>query len=186
MSEFEPIELTARRIAGAAVSSLALCDSRADGGQREVLCGVRRIAIRRRVQGIAMQLEISAQAYFGVVLSIFTSRDGAPFYRISMPHADADLAIVLYEAQDNRDIAAVWTAWAKFFSIPKLLESRPGELTAATANIGAITMGARPLWRRRGGSLAQRKPKLLNRRRSAHAILSPVKMSSPALAQSEI
>lgn len=174
MYQLENIAEISQRTAGTPLSSLAECDSRADGGHREIFCSPHHVAIKRRVQGIAMQLEVPARSYMGVVLSIFTGRDGLPFYRISMPHPDADLAIVLFEARDDRDILAVWKAWARYFALPKLLERRPGELECETNQIGALAMGLRPLWRRRGGSLAKRKPKLLNRRRNAHVSLKPV------------
>lgn len=161
----------ARRITGASLSSLAECDSRADGQTREIFCTPAHITIRRKMQGIAMQIEAPSRQYIGVVLSIFESRDGLPFFRISMPHADADLAIVLFEARDDRDIVAVWNAWANYFALPKLLERRPGDLECGAPRIGATQMGAMPLWRRRGSTLTKRKPKLLNRRRAAHAFI---------------
>ena len=174
MNSAENIAVTAQRISGSALSSLAERDSRADGGLREILCTAQHIAIKRRLHGISMQLEIPARSYIGVVLSLFTGNDGLPFYRISMPHPDPDLAIVLFEARDDRDILAVWKAWAKFFALPKLMERHPGELECEARHIGATIMGSRPLWRRRGGALAKRKPKLLNRRRNAHVVLKKV------------
>lgn len=171
MPALENIADVALDLTGSALSSLAERDARADGGQREIHCSMHVIAIRRQIQGIAMKLDIPARAYRGVSLSIIPDRNERPVYRISLQHADADLAIVLFEAIDDHDVVAVWKSWAQYFALPKLLERRPGEFEGETQYIGATAMGARPQWRRRGGLLAQRKPKLLNRRRAAHAIL---------------
>jgi hypothetical protein len=171
MSGLEDIADIAIELTGSALSSLAERDARADGNRREIHCSMHAISIKRQMQGIAMKIDISARAYRGVSLSIIPDRNERPVYRVCLQHADADLAIVLFEAIDDQDVAAVWKAWAQYFALPKLIERRPGEFEGDTRHIGATVMGAQPQWRRRGGLLAQRKPKLLNRRRAAHAIL---------------
>lgn len=173
MHQMENIAEVARRITGIAISSLAERDARADGGRREIFYNSGTVGIRRKCGGIAMQLDISVRKYTGIVLTLLTDREGRPLYRISLHHADTDLGIVLYEAQDDQDIVAIWRTWANFFSLPKLLERRPGELECETRWIGATSMGSRPLWRRRGGSLNKRKPTHRIRRRNAHAIIAP-------------
>ncbi len=172
MSELEVIADVAQRITGLVLPQNACRDLRADGLQREIRCGSRHVNITRKVGGIVMRIDVPVQAYFGVLLSIFTGSDGAPFYRISMPHSDPDLALLLFEARDDRDIVAVWKSWANYFGVPKLLEREPGRIESGEMWIGAAKMGSRPLWRRRGGALAKRKPKLLNRRRNAHAVIA--------------
>jgi hypothetical protein len=172
MKELTNIADVARRITGVALSSLAERDSRADGQCREVFCTRESVIIKRCVQGIAMQIETAARQYMGIVLSIFEGRDGLPFFRISMPHNDPDLAIVLFEARDDRDVIAVWNAWSQYFALPKVFERQPGQLEFGDRRIGSTQLGVMPLWRRRGGALAKRKPKLLNRRRAAHAIVN--------------
>lgn len=171
MTESYNIADVALRITGAALSSLAERDARADGRQREIFCAPGLITIKRRVHGIPMQIDAPAHQYMGVALSIFEGSDGLPFFRISMPHGDPDLAIVLFEARDDRDVVAVWKAWAQFFALPRILERRPGEIEFCDRRLGATAMGERPRWRRRGGALAKRKPKLLNRRRAAHGLI---------------
>ena len=170
MTAYENIREVARQITGAPVSPLALSDARADGGSREILCGSRRVLIQRSVKAIPMLLDVAAKSYFGVVLSIFEQSDGGVFFRISMPHSDPALAIVLHEARTDGDVIAIWRAWAKFFALPKLLERTPGQLECAETFVGATMMGRAPLWRRRGGALARRKPRHLTRRRNAHAV----------------
>jgi len=179
MTELKNIADVAREKTGVCLSSLAERDSRADGQSREVFCTTSQISIRRKMQGIAMQIDTPARQYIGVVLSIFEGRDGLPFFRISLPHPDPDLAIVLFEARDDRDIVAVWNAWSAYFSLPKFLERRPGDLECGVRYIGATQLGVMPLWRRRGSTLAKRKPKLLNRRRAAHALLQAGRLQKP-------
>lgn len=181
MSNIENIAAVALRITGRALSSVAERDARADGGLREVLCSPRSVIIRRKVSSIPMQLDMDARSYRGVSLAILTAPSGQPFYRIALTHNDASLSLVLFEAHDDSDIIAVWNAWARYFSLPKLLERQSGAYETAMRFVGVTMMGPRPLWRRSGGTLAKRKPRHLTRRRNAHAILQPV---APVLMQS--
>ena len=182
----ENIADAALRLTGMALSSHAEKDRRADGGHRDLHCSQNGIVISRKMQGIAMQLAIPARSYTGVVLSLYTGANGLPFYRISMAHPDPDLAIVLFEARDDRDIIAVWKAWAKYFALPAIVERQSGELIGGELRIGATAMGSRPLWRRRGTSLSKRKPQLLIRRRNAHIALKKFPAASFAMAAQDI
>lgn len=166
MSVAENIAQVARQITGADISPVAERDLRADGARRVLRCDNRRVSISRSLQGIAMKIEVPATSYFGIVLSVFAGEDGEPFYRISMPHADPDFAICLYESRSDEDIVAVWKAWSKFFSLPKLLERAPGELICGEAMMGCVEVGARQKWRRRGAALGKRRSRMSLRRRT--------------------
>lgn len=166
MNVAENIALVAQKITGADISPVAERDLRADGARRVLSCDNRRVSISRKLQGISMKIEVPANSYFGIVLSIFAGEDGEPFYRISMPHSDPDFAICLYESRNDEDIVAVWKAWAKFFSLPKLLERTAGELECGEAMMGGVQVGARQKWRRRGASLGKRRSRMSMRRRA--------------------
>ncbi|MBM3608614.1 MAG: hypothetical protein FJX29_09215 [Alphaproteobacteria bacterium] len=139
---------------------------RADGARRSLRCDRSSISIARKVRGIQMNLNVPARSYFGVVLSVLADGQGAPFYRISMPHADPDLAICLYESSSDEDIVAIWKAWANYFQLPKLLEREAGELESGEAWLGHVALGAAHKWRRRGSQLRKRRSRMSARRRT--------------------
>ena len=173
MANIEHIAELSRRITGVTLSGLAESDDRADCGRRDIACTRDSIVIRRSVKGIAMQIDIPARGYKGVALSAVMGAESKPAYRISMPHKDPALAIVLYEAFDDRDVIAIWKAWSNYFGLARVVERPSGEIEPCGVYYGPVAMGEQPLWRRRGGSLDARKPTQRSRRRNAHAILKP-------------
>jgi hypothetical protein len=140
--------------------SFRSADARADGATRDVLLERDRILIRRRVDGVKMKLGVPLSAYHGVVLSLLETAAGRTFYRIR----DADLIVVLDEALDDRDVVAEWKLWAKVLAKPKFIERTPGCLLGEEVRMGALALGRGSSLRRRGSSLAKRKPRNIKRR----------------------
>ncbi len=141
-------------------------DSRADGGSRRVSMNARRVLIERRVGGIAMRVGVPTKAYAGVVLSIGESATGRMF-RISLSHADSDLAVTICECPEQDGIAE-WKKWARYFSLPRLIERHDGGLQKITEMIGSVSLGSASPARRRGGYIGKRRPKFLMRRRTGN------------------
>lgn len=164
MTSAESLAQIAQRITGAQIAPIAERDLRADSARRSLSSDRTCITIGRRVKGISMRIAVPARSYFGVVLSVFANAKGEPFYRISMPHADPDLAICLYESNSDEDIVAVWKAWANYFSLPKFIEREIGELESGEMRLGCVTVGANRKWRRRGSQLGKRRSRMALRR----------------------
>ena len=141
-------------------------DARADGSQREVFLARGEVLIRRRVAGIDMRLDVPARAYRGVLLSLDASEEGEALFRLSLLHGDPDLSVILQEAPDDSDIVAEWTSWARYFGVPRLVERNRGVIEPAEETCGAIALGRAFKLRRRGASLARRRPRLFMRRKT--------------------
>ena len=165
MQNTESMAQVAQRIARVDLSPVAERDLRADASRRSLSCDHGRISIARKLQGIAMRIDVPSHSYFGVLLSVLACEDGEPFFRISMPHSDPDFAICLYESRSDENIVAVWKAWARYFSLPKLLERTPGELETGEKLMGCVAVTNLPKWRRRGGMLHKRRSRMSLRRR---------------------
>jgi len=138
------------------IETLAHCvpDLRADGGIRTVWLTLRGVRIERSVSGVKMRLSIPIEAYQGVLL---TCQDNIerPLCRIILAHSDPDLSVNLHQGADTAAILQIWQGWARFLSRPALCAGASVLRNAA----------ARP--RRRGMSLAKRRPRILLRRRPA-------------------
>lgn len=139
-------------------------DRRADGGARRVRVTRSDILIARRFGGVDMMIAVPVPAYHGVALDVREGRDGAPCYRLSLAHRDADLDIVLAETQDGGEAAAEWKYWAAFLGLPRLaLED--GEF----APIDAATPAQASVQRRRDVNVLKRRPRFLSRRKAGDA-----------------
>jgi hypothetical protein len=135
-------------------------DWRADGGARRVRVTRSDILIARRFSGVDMMITVPVPAYHGVALDVLEGQDGAPCYRLSLAHRDRDLDVVLMETQNSGDAAADWKYWASFLGLPRL-SAENGELEAVDAAGGSLL--GHP--RRRAGTLRQRRPRFLTRRK---------------------
>lgn len=112
-------------------SSAGLMDSRADGGQRDVILTRHRVTIRRRIAGMGMKIDVPTRAYRGVVLSLEQSARGRLHYRVTLRHADPDLSVILTEAFDESEILKDWRDWASFLTQSPLVERDSGALVGA-------------------------------------------------------
>jgi hypothetical protein len=108
-----------------AIRGVLHADARADGGRRRVTIEARRILIERSVRGVAMRIGVPAKAYAGVVLAIDAAPGGARLYRVALVHADADLAIPLYEGGEDAARQA-WASFARFLDLPRFVARHDG------------------------------------------------------------
>lgn len=139
-------------------------DRRADGGARHVRVTRSDILIARRFGGVDMMIAVPVPAYEGVALDVREGRDGAPCYRLSLAHRDADLEVVLAETGDGGAAAADWKYWAAWLELPRLA-IEDGALTP----VDAATQSAARALRRRDPNVAMRRPRFLTRRKGGDA-----------------
>jgi hypothetical protein len=144
------------------IDALAHCaaDSRADGGVRTVWLTPRGVRIERAVSGVKMRLVVPIEAYQGVLLTCQDTVE-RPLCRIILAHSDPDLSVSLHQGADTPAILEIWQGWARFLSRPALCAG-----TSVLHNAAACP-------RRRGVSLAKRRPRNLLRRR-------PARLAAPA------
>lgn len=139
-------------------------DRRADGGARRVRVTRSDILIARRFSGVEMMIAVPVPAYRGVALDVTEGRDGAPCYRLSLAHRDADLDVLLTETQDGGSAAAEWKRWAAWLGLPRVT-FEDGEFAAVdVASISQISVV-----RRRNATVAKRRPRFLSRRKTGDA-----------------
>ena len=139
-------------------------DGRADGGRRKISLRSDRVLIERSIEGIAMHVGVPSASYVGVALSLKLTESGARQYTVTLAHRDCDLSVVLHQGSD--DAAALeWKQWARYFSLPRLVEQHDGTFERVGDPLGAIELGQAAPARRRGGWIARRRPRFLMRRR---------------------
>jgi hypothetical protein len=138
-------------------------DPRADDRRRLVDLARDRIVIRRMVAGVAMTIRVPAAAYRGVALRLTGFSDGGFRYDARLLHRDPDLSVCLSESDDQAEIEAQWRLWARFFSLPALVQRNgAGEPERFDAPHCAI----RPvISRRRGKATTMRRARFLVRRK---------------------
>jgi hypothetical protein len=146
-------------------------DPRADGRRREVLLARERVQIARSVAGVRMEISLAASAYRGVVLRL-RGIEGERFrYEIELAHRDPDLSVTLLEAVDDSEIQAEWRLWARFLSLPALVEREEGRAEPESERLGVLTIAERKP--RRRGFMARRRPRFLTRRKTGRGALGP-------------
>jgi hypothetical protein len=150
-------------------------DARADGGRRLVTFDARRIVIERSLRGIAMRIGVPANAYAGVVLSLDAAPNGERLYRVSLLHADAELAIVLQEG--GEEVLEAWKGFASFFALPRLVARHDGRLEPVAEPV-RIAHGPSIAPRHRGSLTSGRRGRFARRRRmgaSNHTCFDPTR-----------
>jgi hypothetical protein len=148
----------------APVARIVANDPRADSGQREIAVTADSIAIDRCVAGVRMRLSLPTRSFRGVALALQQGARGL-FYRVALVHADPDLDVALAEADNERDAARDWLAWAQFFRLPRLTRGVRGGDAVVESRFGAIKAGAvQP--RRRGWPLKARRSAISARRKA--------------------
>ena len=136
-------------------------DRRADGGARRVRVTRSDILIARRFSGVEMMIAVPVPAYCGVALEVSEGRDGAPRYRLSLAHRDADLDVLLAETQDGGAAAADWKYWAAWLGLPRVT-NEDGEFAA----VDVVSASQIVIQRRRNAAVAKRRPRFLFRRKA--------------------
>lgn len=149
-------------------------DNRAEGNRRTVHFDNTRIIIMRRIHGMSMRVTMPVNKYEGVGILLPNLAEGYTGFRVMLVHADPDLSVKLFENNDPLLIDAAVSEWSQFFALPALNGNTPsaGELDAGEPerkDLGALAMGEAVPMRRRGGTLAKRRPRLYARRNTGDA-----------------
>ena len=139
-------------------------DPRADGRRRIVRLDGDKVAIHRVVGGVFMRVTVPTSAYRGVALRVVDARDDGFTYEILLVHADPDLSVALAETRDDIDVQAEWRLWARVLGLPALVERVEGRDESDETLLGRVAV--KPVApRRRGKTIASRRPRFLTRRK---------------------
>jgi hypothetical protein len=131
--------------------SFAACDSRADGGVRQIELHRERVILRRAVHGMRMAINVRVSEFIGVAV-----RDTAEGRTLVLLHRDPSLAIPLLVTEDAAELATAWQTWSEIFALPQLADDKRDPAPR----------------RRRRNAIHGRRPKFLVRRRSG-GLLNP-------------
>jgi len=145
-------------------------DARADGRRRLVRLDAETVVIARVIAGVPMNVTVPTRAYRGVVLRLSSVREDGFTYEIRLAHADPDLCVTLAEAADDWDINAEWRLWARALGLPTLVERVEGREEPDRPMLGKVVV-RRPAPRRRGKTIASRRPRFLTRRKVGRPML---------------
>jgi hypothetical protein len=138
---------------------LACPDARSEDGQRRVALSSETICIERRVVGIAMHVNVPTFSYRGVVLRAYRPAEApTDHFEIRLSHEDASLEVILKRTDDDRDVIALWRAYAGRLSLPLLVEDREGRL------LPVERLASSAADRRHGSAVRGRRPRFLVRR----------------------
>ena len=152
----------------------ATTDARADERLRIVELDRERVIVRRAVSGMRMRLSLKVSDFLGVAIRVIPpddSSDGA--VAVMLEHRDQSLSVPLMVATGaENDIVAEWQRWARVLGLPLLIPDGEGEFREAFDRIGAVRVNA-PVPRRRRGTLRQRRPSILMRRKPGRRVETP-------------
>ncbi len=105
----------------------------------------------------------AAQIWQGVALALDETPSGRAAYRVKLwPADDRAQAMCLFETFESAEAMAEWRRSAAQYDLPRYIERSPGAVEAAS---GVPTPAPAPAPRRRGATLANRRPSHLWRRR---------------------
>jgi hypothetical protein len=117
-----------------------------------------------------------AHAWRGVVLALDETPSGRAAYRVKLWHAhDPARTVCLLESFESQEVLSEWTRWALHFGLPRFVEREPGRIEGAERRIAWAEACQVPNWRRRGATIANRRPRILRRR---FAPISPTNLAS--------
>jgi len=136
-------------------------DRRAEDRRRAIFFEPDRIVIKRTVCGMAMRVTVPIDRYRGLRYIFHTGARGG-VYRVMLDHADPELGVILFESADSDLADAALSEWTRFFALAGDGGCDPG-LAAPTPH-GLQLAEALPAARRRGATLAKRRPRLFARR----------------------
>lgn len=137
----------------------------------------------RRITGAGVPLYVSVplSAYRGIVLAV-EEEGGLERFTLRLDHASRELAVPLLEAADTDDIVADWQAWGRMLARPLFLEEPDGELRAPHERLGGLVV-KRPRARRVNRFFAERRPKMLCRRKPGGPARGPVHRETEIIAR---
>ena len=114
----------------------------------------------------------AALAWQCVALALDETPSGRAAYRVKLwPANDQTPAVFLFETFENEAAIAEWSRQAAQYDLPRYIERAPGALEAASG--APCSDPPAPAPRRRGATLANRRPRHLRRRRVLLTLSAP-------------
>lgn len=139
--------------------------ARAGTAPQIAIIGRDSVMIRRETgAGIPLYVTVPLSAYRGVLLSV-RERPGGPLVALRLHHANGDLGVPLFEADDTNDVIAEWQLWARALARPLLIENADGEICEPFERLGGVVV-KRPKARRANRFFAERRPRFLCARKT--------------------
>jgi hypothetical protein len=84
------------------------------------------------------------------------------------------LSVPLYTATHSLDVLAEWQLWARTFGLPMLAADADGRLREPFARLGGLRVEMPCDRRRRRGTIAARRPRILMRRKPGRSVADAV------------
>jgi hypothetical protein len=150
-----------------------LADRRSDGGVRRVDILEHEVLIERSIAGVKMRIALPFTLYEGVALDVGRTAAGGDRLTVRLVHDDPEFDVPLFEASDDRDITAVWQAWARRLGLPLMIADCEGGYVEPFPRLGSLAV-SRPRPRRMPVHVAKRRPRFLTRRRTGRPAAKPV------------
>jgi hypothetical protein len=113
---------------------------------------------------LPVTIAIPACAFKGVAARAIEEETGEVTVTLELLHADDSLSVPLLVASDLDDIAADWRAWSEAYDLPMMLVEADGVARVLEDTIGEHRPSVPPR-RRKGSTLARRRPRFLARRK---------------------
>jgi hypothetical protein len=141
-------------------------DASADEQVRLVEVHHEGVVVRRSVRGIPIAVSLPVSAFLGVVIRLFPpDHAGGARVAVILEHRDPALSVPLFSATDSNDVFAEWQLWARAFAMPMLVADADGTLREPFTRLGGVRVEKPCPRRRRRGSIATRRPRILMRRK---------------------
>ena len=141
-------------------------DASADEEVRLVEVHHEGVVVRRSVRGVAIAVALPVSAFLGVAIRLFPpDQTGGARVAVILEHRDPALSVPLFSATDSLDVLAEWQTWARIFAMPMLVADEDGTLREAFSMMGAVRADKPSARKRRRGSVARRRPRILLRRK---------------------
>ena len=137
-------------------------DAGADDGRRKVRLNADGALISRRVAGIRMQIAVPGHAFICVAIRLEDAEQRDNF-TVRLIHDDAALCVDVIEAASEPDAVAAWKYWSSRFALPRVVMADDGVAVATQTRLGRLLICQQSL-RRRGASVAKRRPRIMQRR----------------------
>jgi hypothetical protein len=147
----------------------AATDAAADEAIRHIELHRERVVLRRAVHGMRIALNLPLTFYLGLMVrETDADTQSGGEVAIMLEHRDPALSVPLFVASDHDDVVGLSEAWARVLGLP-LLGTTPRQLVASHI---ALSFGA-AIPRRRRGTLKQRRPSILLRRKPGRMSKEP-------------
>jgi len=124
------------------------------------------VVVRRSVRGVPIAVALPVSAFLGVAIRLFPpDQTGGARVAVILEHRDPALSIPLFSATDSLDVLAEWQMWARIFALPMLAADSEGTLREPFVRLGLVRVEKPCERKRRRGSIAKRRPRILLRRK---------------------